>query len=159
MYLSIKQVASNLGVSTARIRKLVSQNRIEGAFKVGDMWVIPTVDGKPQVTKGSRGPSLSWDKSRPVGVTRIHVNQFAIRDNNEKTKKGASRDELEPVISVIKFDEYTDEVIIYGSCRIIYRPDKPLNSGAKVWIETYSHIEYIPKPSPRKKKKKVEAVA
>ena len=153
MYLSIKQVASNLNVSTTRIRKLVSQNRIKGAFKVGNMWVIPTVDGKPQITKGTRGPSLTFDKSRPIAVTRIHVNQHAIRDNNEKKKNGVSRDEFEPVISIIKFDEYTDEVIIYGSCRVIYRPDKPLNCGAKVWIETYSDIKYIPKPSPRKRKK------
>jgi excisionase family DNA binding protein len=159
MYLSIKQVASNLNVSTTRIRKLVSQGRMKGAFKVGHMWVIPTIDGKPQITKGTRGPSLTLDKSRPIAVTRIHVNQHAIRDNNKKKDEGASRDELEPVISIIKFDEYTDEVIIYGSCRVIYRPDKPLNCGAKVWIETYSDIKYTPIPSPRKKKKKAPLAA
>jgi excisionase family DNA binding protein len=159
MYLSVKQVASNLGVSTTRVRKLISEGRIKGAFKVGHIWVIPTEEGKPQATRGTRGPELTWRKQRPIAVTRIHVNQFAIRENNEKQKQGVSRDEFEPVISIIKFDEYTDEVVIFGSCRVIYRPEKPLNSGAKVWIETYSEIDYIPKPSPRKGNKKTQAVA
>lgn len=63
MYLSVTQLASNLNVSTTRVRKLISQGRIKGAFKVGNIWVIPTVEGKPQATKGSRGPELTFENS------------------------------------------------------------------------------------------------
>jgi excisionase family DNA binding protein len=83
MYLSVKQLADNLGVSTNRIRKLIADGRIKGAFKVGNIWVIPVVDGKPQATKGSRGPELTWKRCRPNPVSRLHVNQEKIRKNNE----------------------------------------------------------------------------
>ncbi len=63
MYVSVKQLASNLNISTTRVRKLISEGRIKGAFKVGNIWVIPTVEGKPEATKGSRGPESTWSKS------------------------------------------------------------------------------------------------
>jgi len=28
------------------------------------------------------------------------------------------------------------EIVIYGQCAVVYRPDKPLSCGARVWIET-----------------------
>lgn len=31
-------------------------------------------------------------------------------------------------------------VAIYGYCEIVYRPDRPFRSGAKVWIETFAPI-------------------
>ena len=72
---------------------------------------------------------------------RIHINQHAIRRNR---KTG----EREPVITVktYKSNDYAHEVIIYGqdgkeAARVIYRPDKPLSCGARVWIETTGRVE------------------
>ncbi|NJL60984.1 MAG: helix-turn-helix domain-containing protein [Methylacidiphilales bacterium] len=140
MYQSVTELAKNLGVSTSRIRFLINTGRIKGAFKVGEIWVIPLVDGKPQASKGSRGPELTWNKCRPGLVSKIHVNQNVIRENN---KTGAR----EPVISVknYKGNDYGHEVIIHGCCRVVYQPDSPLDCGAKVWIETYSRVEHINK--------------
>ena len=67
--------------------------------------------------------------------TRIHVNQHKIRSN---IKHGTN----DPVITVktSKSNTYGHEVLINGSSKVIYSPDKPLSCGAKVWIETDSEV-------------------
>ena len=66
---------------------------------------------------------------------KIHVNQHKIRSNN----KTGSR---EPVITVktYKSNDYCQEAIIDGPCKVVYSPDKPLSCGARVWIETESEV-------------------
>ncbi len=68
-------------------------------------------------------------------LTRIHVHQAVIRRNG----KTGSRD---PVLTVKRgrANDYAHEVEIDGPCRIVYRPDKPLSCGAKVWIETTAGV-------------------
>ena len=68
--------------------------------------------------------------------TKIHVNQHKIRAN----KKNGTRD---PVLTVktYKSNTYGHEVDILDPqgnvvCQIIYRPDRPLSCGARVWVET-----------------------
>ena len=70
--------------------------------------------------------------------TKIHINQHKIRAN----KKHGTND---PVITVktSKSNTYGHEVIINGSSKVIYSPDKPLSCGAKVWIETESEVVVI----------------
>jgi len=65
----------------------------------------------------------------------IHVNQHKIRKNH----KTGSR---EPVITIktYKSNTYGFEVDIQGPCKVVYRPDKPLSCGARVWIETESEV-------------------
>lgn len=65
----------------------------------------------------------------------IHVNQHRIRAN---TTSGSRL----PVLTVKegKENNYAHEVEIRGPCRIIYRPEKPLSCGARVWIETDSDV-------------------
>lgn len=67
--------------------------------------------------------------------TVIHVNQHVIRANK---KKG----EQKPVLTVktSNTNVYAHEVEISGPCKVIYRPDKPLSCGARVWIETTSQV-------------------
>lgn len=72
----------------------------------------------------------------------IHVNQHNIRAN----KDGKNR----PVITckTYKSNDYANEVIIYGqdglpAAKLVYSPDKPLNCGAKVWIETSNEIKLL----------------
>ena len=67
--------------------------------------------------------------------TIIHINQHNIKHN-------AKNKEKKPVISVktYKSNIYTNEVVIDGPCKVVYSPDKPLSCGAKVWIETESHV-------------------
>lgn len=39
--ISVTEAAHKLGISTQRIRKLLSEGRIVGAKKVGAVWVLP----------------------------------------------------------------------------------------------------------------------
>lgn len=75
--------------------------------------------------------------------TIIHVNQHVIRRN-------ATKDETEPVLTVktYKSNTYAHEAIIRDDAgneiaRVIYRPDKPLSCGARVWIETTNDVEVL----------------
>lgn len=70
--------------------------------------------------------------------TIVHVNQHVIRRN-------AKTGEREPVLTVkdYKRNRYAHSVEIDGPSRVVYRPDKPLPCGAKVWIETQSTVRTI----------------
>jgi hypothetical protein len=42
-----------------------------------------------------------------------------------------------------KSNDKCSEIIINKHTKVVYRPDKPLSCGAKVWIETTEPIECI----------------
>ena len=72
----------------------------------------------------------------------IHVNQHKIRSNQKNKRK-------EPPITVktYKSNDYAFEVEILGPCKIIYRPDQPLECGARLWIESESEVVLKKQPS------------
>ena len=49
----------------------------------------------------------------------------------------------EPVLTIKegKSNNYCHEVDILGPSKLVYRPDKPLSCGARVWIETDAEIK------------------
>jgi len=69
-------------------------------------------------------------------MKRIHVNMHKVRANK---KHGTN----EPVLTIKegKTNTYCHEVDILGPSKLIYRPDKPLSCGARVWIETDAEIK------------------
>ena len=69
---------------------------------------------------------------------RIHINQHVIRAN---AKNGTN----DPAITVktYKRNTYAHRVDIVGASTVVYSPDKPLNCGARVWIETDSTVVAI----------------
>ena len=68
-------------------------------------------------------------------LKRIHVNMHKIRANK---KYGTN----EPVITVktSKSNTYGHEVNILGPSKVVYKPNKPLSCGARVWIETTAEV-------------------
>ena len=68
-------------------------------------------------------------------LKRIHINQHKIRSNKKNNTN-------EPVITVktSKSNDYAHLVEVLGPSKVIYRPDKPLSCGAKVWIETTAEV-------------------
>jgi len=46
-YMSIAQAAEVWGISTRRVQVLCAQDRIVGACRIGNMWVIPKETPKP----------------------------------------------------------------------------------------------------------------
>jgi hypothetical protein len=72
--------------------------------------------------------------------TVIHVNQHVIKRNG---KTG----EREPVLTckTYKDNKYGHTAVIFGqdglvAAEVIYSPDKPLQCGAKVWIQTKNKV-------------------
>ena len=67
---------------------------------------------------------------------RIHVNQHNIRHNAKHPESP------KPVLTVKTYKENIkcDNVYIAGPSQVVFRPDKPLSCGAKVWIETEASI-------------------
>ena len=47
-YLSVKQMSEQWGISTRRIQILCKEDRIPGAFIVGNTWAIPANAKKPK---------------------------------------------------------------------------------------------------------------
>ena len=68
-------------------------------------------------------------------LKRIHINQHVIRANS----KGEDR---KPPITIKTSDANHKgwSVDIHGVSQVVYRPDNPLNCGAKVWMETRSAV-------------------
>lgn len=62
--------------------------------------------------------------------------------NRHKVKANAKHGTDEPVLSVktYKGTQYGHEVDVKGPSRLVYRPDKPLSCGARVWIVTESPV-------------------
>ena len=46
-YLSVPQTAERWGISARRIQILCSEDRIQGAVKIGNRWAIPDDEPKP----------------------------------------------------------------------------------------------------------------
>lgn len=46
-FMSASQMAKKWNISQRRVQVLCSENRIEGAFKVGEVWAIPDDAPKP----------------------------------------------------------------------------------------------------------------
>jgi hypothetical protein len=135
MFIDTIQTAKLLGVSTSRVRLLLKQGRIRGAYKLGRFWVIPLTNGMPVISKGTRGPAASFKSARQSAKSIIRINRQSV-DRNYKQSK------FEPVISVKTGNRniYGHEVEINGPCRIVYSRERTL-FGARVWIETLSKVE------------------
>jgi len=63
----------------------------------------------------------------------IHINQHKIRSREDKVI----------TVKTYKSNDYASQVHINGPCTIVYRPERPLSCGARVWIETESEILLI----------------
>ena len=53
-YLSAKEVAEKWNISRRRVQILCEEGRIEGAFKLSDVWVIPKNAVKPADRRKTR---------------------------------------------------------------------------------------------------------
>ncbi len=80
-YVGTIKAAFLLKICPQRLRQLLAEGRVEGAFKEGRFWQIPLYNGVPQVIPGKRGPKGKWSKQRQKTLTRIHVNSIEIKNN------------------------------------------------------------------------------
>ena len=66
-YLSVREAAEKWGLSTRRIQILCTGGRINGADRIGNMWVIPKDAEKP---KDARIRSGRYIKNKPEAEVR-----------------------------------------------------------------------------------------
>lgn len=137
MIVTTTVAAHILNISPTRMRFLLKEGRVEGAYKAGIIWLIPLFDAKPIIKLGKRGPAPRWRNPRKPAKTIVHVNAHKIKHNQKHNQR-------EAVITVKKGDtnQYGHEVEIPGGCRVIYRPDNP-QCGARVWIESLYEVRVI----------------
>lgn len=145
-----REAAFLLGICCQRVRALLAQDRIKGAYKdKKGFWQIP-VYGKrqmPIVIAGKRGPKGFWCHYKRKLPTKIHVNQHFIKANGKRIKEDPEMtpDQLIPVIT-LKQTNRNDmgyQMEIHGPCRIVYKPYEPLPCGAHLWIETYKPVQFV----------------
>ncbi|MGA1546782.1 MAG: hypothetical protein ACO349_07540 [Flavobacteriaceae bacterium] len=62
--------------------------------------------------------------------------------NQHKIRSNLKNNTTEPVLTVktSKSNDYANEVEILGKSKLVYKPNKPLACGARVWIETDEKI-------------------
>lgn len=84
------------------------------------------------VAISSEGAELCLPEGK---IKRIHINQHVIRANGK-------REDKKPPVTVKTSDANHKGwgVDIHGVSSVVYRPNKPLNCGAKVWVETRSAV-------------------
>ncbi len=135
MYVHTTEAASFLEISSRRLRQLLQQGRVKGAYKSGSFWLIPLYNGLPQIIKAKRGQAGTWKTGKLPKKTIVHINSNKIKQNIKK-----SREQREPVIAVRGSNKsYVHQQEIPAPCRIIYDPEKPLDCGARVWIEVLDY--------------------
>jgi hypothetical protein len=134
------EAAYMLGINSQRVRQLLAERRVKGAYKDGYEWKIPLYKGMVDIIPGTRGPKGTWRRRLQARPTYIHVNKHIIDSNRNRT-------ENQPVIKVdrAKHSKYGHEVEITGPCRVVYRPHQPLCSGAVLWIEVEPSTRVITK--------------
>lgn len=135
MYVHTTKAASLLEISPRRLRQLMQQGRVKGAYKTGKFWLIPLYNGMPQITKATRGQAGTWKTGKQPKKTIVHINRNTIKSNAKK-----SLERREPVIAIKgRKNTYVHSLEIPTRCRIVYQPDKPLSCGAQVWIEVLDY--------------------
>jgi len=62
-YLSVKLTAERWGISIRRIQILCKENRVPGAFRVGNTWAIPADAEKPRDERVKNGKYIRSAKN------------------------------------------------------------------------------------------------
>ncbi len=92
-YISARETADKWGISQRRVAVLCSENRIENAIMVGNMWVIPSNAKKPIDARSTRYIEKEDDKVKPFlkwaggkGQLLKEIERYYPFDNGKITK-------------------------------------------------------------------------
>lgn len=73
-YLSAKEVAEKWNISRRRVQILCEEGRIEGAFKLSDVWVIPKDAEKPADRRKTKKKLTNKDADKLVSEVWLYEN-------------------------------------------------------------------------------------
>lgn len=92
-YISAKEAADKWGISQRRVAVLCTENRIENATMIGNMWIIPAVATKPSDARSVRNRPKEDKKPRPFlkwaggkGQLLSEIEQYYPFENGSITK-------------------------------------------------------------------------
>ncbi len=129
-----KEAAFLLNISVVRLRQLLQQGRVVGAYKQGRRWKIPLYKGMPKIEAGSRGPEGTWGKKPRTARTQIHINRKIFAFNEQYGTN------LAPIsVKIGTKTHFCHQVNIPANAQVVYRPEHPLPCGAVLWIEVDPH--------------------
>jgi len=63
-YVSIKDMSEQWGISIRRIQILCNEDRIPGAFRIGNAWAIPKSAEKPKDARIKSGKYIKADRRK-----------------------------------------------------------------------------------------------
>ncbi|EOS79558.1 hypothetical protein C817_02615 [Dorea sp. 5-2] len=69
-YITTKEVATNWGISDRRVLQYCNADRIEGAIKIGNMWLIPKTAEKPIDGRTRKGGRIKNEKVQDFDYRR-----------------------------------------------------------------------------------------
>ena len=84
-YMSAREAADKWGISQRRVAVLCSENRIENATMIGNMWIIPATAEKPVDARSTRyskteekvvKPFLKWAGGKGQLLSYRHIRCF-----------------------------------------------------------------------------------
>lgn len=92
-YMSAREAADKWGISQRRVAVLCSENRIDNATMVGNMWIIPTTAIKPADARSMRYSKGDGEKAKPFlkwaggkGQLLLEIEQYYPFENGTITK-------------------------------------------------------------------------
>lgn len=87
-FISAKEAAEKWNISQRRVSVLCSENRIEGAMMVGNMWIIPSNAKKPLDKRVSSEIITSInDKIFEISIEEVVSETFVVKARNEEAAK------------------------------------------------------------------------
>ncbi|GEM_PF-315820 len=131
------EAASLLNISSPRLRQLLQQGRVIGAYKKegSKFWCIPLKNGMPQIESRNWGPKGTWRKRPRTVDNLIYVNRGFIASN-------ASSGTFKAPITVNQGTKSSSghEVKVGDLLKLVYRPYAPLTCGATLWLEVAPEV-------------------
>lgn len=96
-YMSAKEIAEKWNISQRRVSALCSENRIEGAMMVGNMWIIPSNAEKPKDLRATKIAEKEKLSLKPF-VKWVGGKGHLIDELNRLIVKKASQKYCEPMV-------------------------------------------------------------
>lgn len=75
-------------------------------------------------------------KLRAGTVKRLHVDQHVIKSN-----RSTGREDPPVTVQLSTGSLKCRHAVIHGKSELIYRPERPLSCGARLWVETRARVE------------------
>ena len=129
------EAAFLLDLSPQRVRQLLQQNRIKGAYKKNGKWRIPLYNYMPRVKSRRKGPKGTWRHRLQRVHTYVHVLRDPIAANIHRIKEGLP---LLPTMEVVRGSRrgrHFHRVTISGPSEVVHCTKEPIRTGARVWVE------------------------